>query len=182
MSERAPYYDPSQIPASGPDAEVFELPKRIDPEEFPAATGFYEFCEANPQYGEVSEAVQTRLRPKLALDYVRTVVTRTGVNKNREDIKPYFDEMALKRYIERFQSDHGIEPHEDKAKDDRRSEYMEKRRSLANSFSRFPEIAVAQKLYTELIEVGDMTAADSTSIVLTAYGSAINERVGGITD
>lgn len=148
----------------------------------PAVAAFYDFCGEQEVYPQATAEVQDRMRPKLALQFVRNVVTRSAERQGRPDFKLFFDEQAIKRNIDTIQSKYGITPPLDREKLRNRNTYREKRRSLAASFSYLTEIDVAQQAYTQAVAAEDAAAQDSFETLLTAYGIALEERVGRIKD
>lgn len=188
MAERAPqprnFSEPDPPAAArAKDGSVHELPaQETFPEVGPAVSAFYDFCAVDQVYPRATPEVQDRLRPKLALEFVRQVVGRSAIKQQRPDFKLFFDEYALRRNIEFIQSKYGTRPPADTEQLKRRTDYMNKRMSLASSFINLTEIGVAEQAYTQIIEAADTKGQDSFEILLTAYGMALEERVGRMTD
>lgn len=169
------------------EATVSDLRSRIEAAQQigPAAAAFYEACASNPLYPKVAETVRSRMRPRIALEFVRNVTTRTGVNRGRADIRPTFDEAEIKRNIEQLQANYGVTPPTDAHARLIRRQRIDRQMERAGVVSSkldprmpyVPEIDVAYRLYHEIVETGDADARDSLEVLLAAYGMSIENRI-----
>jgi hypothetical protein len=185
MTERAPQPDSEESPDGyvQPEASVSELHIQRELEQVgPATAAFYAHCELNSAYPNASPMVQTRMRPHLAFEFIRSAVQRAAERRALVDpydtkYRLYFDEQSLNRKINNVQSYYGIKPSTDTVKNEKRNNYLQKKIKVAMGNQHFAEIGATVQFYEEVIDTTDEQTQDSLAVLLAAFGSTLEPDV-----
>lgn len=139
------------------------------------AAKLYKYCAENAGYTNVGPNVQARMRPRLALDFIRESLEQTAEHEGDDSIRPVFDPDVVKRHIQALQTIFGAVPTADQRKNDVRSSALRYYAGKASGSRDLHEINAAFQLHGQFVSAGDTQFQDSLELLTAAFGRSIDE-------